>query len=118
MTGSEWVEQIANIYGVDSSQIVDLDGLVVAQAGMASDRVAPHSVLLVKRLIEQIGVNTMDDWLWTQCETEGVIIAICFVYIGILVLVMQPDANISKVRIEADKLRRTLRGEFRGPFVT
>ncbi|HHE46469.1 MAG TPA: roadblock/LC7 domain-containing protein [Bacteroidetes bacterium] len=114
----EWMDKIASIYGVDYAYIVDRDGLVIAQAGEASDRIAPHSALMVTQLIDKIGVRALDDWGWTQCETEEVIIAFSYVYIGILVLVMHPDANLTKVRIEAENLRQTLKKEFVGPFVT
>ncbi len=115
---NEWMDRIARIYGVDCSIIVDKDGLVVAQAGEASDRIAPHSAMMVTQLMDKVGVSAMDDWGWTQCETEEVIIAISYVYVGILVMVMRPDANLTRVRIEAENLRQTLKKEFIGPFVT
>jgi len=112
----EWVERINGIYGVDCVLIVDRDGLVISKAGRASAQIAPHSALMVMQLMDKIGVETMDDWRWTQCETEDIIIAVSYVYIGILVVVMQPETNLSKVRIETANLRRTLSRKFKGPF--
>ncbi len=115
---SDWVDRIAFIYGVDCSLIVDGDGLVVSMAGSASDKIAPHTARLVRQLMEKVGVKALDEWNWIQCETEKIIIGITYVYVGVLVLVMQSDANISKVQIEADNLRRDLRKQFKGPFIT
>ena len=110
----KWLEKFAGIYGVKGALLVDHDGLVVAQTGDVSDQVAPRSALMVKRLVERIGSKIMEDWLWTQCETPNLIISISNVDIGILVLLMQPDSNLSRVRLEAMELRRTLGEEF-GP---
>ena len=118
MVKNEWMDKIASIYGVDCALIVDKDGLVICQAGEASERIAPHSAILVTQLMDKIGVQALDDWGWTQCETEEVIIALSYVYVGILVMVMKTDANITKVRIEADNLRHKLKKEFVGPFIT
>ena len=118
MLKNEWMEKIAAIYGVDCTLIVDKDGLVICQSGEASERIAPHSAIMVTQLMDKIGVRALDEWGWTQCETEEVIIALSYVYVGILVMVMKPDANITKVRLEADSLRQRLKKEFVGPFVT
>jgi len=112
----EWVERINDIYGVDCALIVDLDGLVISEAGKASAQIAPHSALMVVQLMEKIGVDTMDEWRWTQCETDDIIIVVSYVYIGILVVMMQPDTNLSKVRIETVNLRRILSKKFKRPF--
>jgi len=118
MIKSEWMNKIAAIYGVDCALIVDKDGLVICQAGEASERIAPHSAMMVAQLMDKIGVRALDEWGWTQSETEEVIIALSYVYVGILVMVMKPDANLTKVRIEADNLRHRLKKEFVVPFVT
>ncbi len=112
----KWLNRIAEIYGIKSALIVDRDGLVVAEAGEASDLVAPHSALMVKKLIERIGVQTMEDWFWTQCETPDTVISISNVEIGVLVLLMQPDTNLSLVRMEAGNIRNTLKQEFQRPL--
>ena len=112
----EWVNKINDIYGVDCALIVDHDGLVISKSGKASAQIAPHSALMVTQLMEKIGVDTMNDWHWTQCETENTIIAVSYVYIGILIVVMRTDTNLSKVRIETANLRRTLSKKFKGPF--
>ncbi|MDP8241261.1 MAG: hypothetical protein P9X24_19405 [Candidatus Hatepunaea meridiana] len=114
---SDWLDKITTIYGVECSLIVDKDGLVVSQAGSAPERIAPHSALMVKQLMEKIGVDTMDYWEWTQCETENAVISISYVYIGIMVIIMRPDANISKVRIEANRLRKSLSEKFKKLFI-
>jgi predicted regulator of Ras-like GTPase activity (Roadblock/LC7/MglB family) len=118
MIKNEWMDRIASIYGVDCALIVDKDGLVICQAGEASERIAPHSALMVTQLMDKIGVRALDEWGWTQCGTEEVIIALSYVYVGILVMVMRTDANLTKVRIEAENLRHKLKKEFVGPFVT
>ena len=41
-----WMDDLARIHGVVSIMLVDKDGLVVAQAGRASDRIAPHTALM------------------------------------------------------------------------
>lgn len=113
----EWVEKINSIHGVDCSLIVDRDGLIISKAGSTSDQIAPHSALMVMQLMEKIGVQTMDEWRWTQCETEDLIIAVSYVYVGILVIVMRTDANLSKVRLETENLRGRMNRLFKGPFV-
>lgn len=112
----EWVNKINDIHGVECVLIVDRDGLVISKAGEVSAQIAPHSALMVMQLMEKIGIDTMNDWHWTQCETEKTIIAVSYVYIGILVVVMQPDTNLSKVHMETANLRRTLSKKFKGPF--
>ena len=114
----EWINNIARIHGVDCSLIVDEDGLVISKTGNASEKLAPLTTLLVKRLMEEIGLKSMDEWKLTLCETESVIIGISYVYIGVLVLVMRTDANLSLIGIEVDKLRQKLKDTFKGPFVT
>ncbi|MDP8208109.1 MAG: hypothetical protein P9L92_15700 [Candidatus Electryonea clarkiae] len=112
MIDMKWVDKLSEIYGVTSVILVDRDGLVITQAGEALDEVAPHSALMVKKLLTRIGVKVVANWIWTQCETESVIIGIANLDIGILVLLMEPDANIGMVRLEARNLRSQLRDEF------
>ncbi|MFC2170583.1 hypothetical protein ACFLQJ_01240 [Calditrichota bacterium] len=108
----KWVGKLAKIYGVTSVILVDRDGLVISQAGEALDKVAPHSALMVRKLLNRIGVKIIENWLWTQCETDQTIIGIANLDIGILVLIMEPDANLGEVRLEARKLRGELRDQF------
>jgi predicted regulator of Ras-like GTPase activity (Roadblock/LC7/MglB family) len=108
----KWIDRIAGIYGVTSVLLVDRDGLVVAQSGASSEEVAPHSALMVQRLIDKIGLATIDRWLWTQCEAAEMVISIANVEIGILILTMRPDANLGLVRLEAQKIRSSLRDKF------
>ncbi|MBD3165992.1 hypothetical protein GF324_05305 [bacterium] len=109
----KWVDKLARIYGVNGALLVDKDGLIIADAGDTSEQVAPHSALMVKKLISRIGLQAFEEWEWTQCESEGMVIAIANMDIGILVLVMDADANLGLVRIEARRIRRTLREEFK-----
>lgn len=111
-----WVDRIANIHGVVSALIVDLDGLVMAHAGSTSDIAAAHSSLFIKKLVDKIGINTMEEWAWTQCETENMIIAFSNVQVGVLVVMMGQDVNLSLVRIEAESIRRSLKEKFKQPF--
>lgn len=113
----DWIKKLADIYGVESAMIVDRDGLVVAKAGLASDRLAPHSALLVTRLIDQIGLKNIDEWQWAQCETAELTISFTNVYVGILIIVMKKDVNLSMVRLEAGKIRRAMKEKFKGPFI-
>ena len=112
MIDIRWIDRIAAIYGVSSVLLVDRDGLVIAQAGSASEVIAPHSALMVQKLIDKIGLETIDSWIWTQCETDNMIISIANVDVGILVLTMQPDANLGLVRLEAGSIRRSLKDKF------
>ncbi len=111
-----WVDRIANIHGVVSALIVDLDGLVMAQAGSTSEIAAAHSSLFIKKLVDKIGIQTMEEWLWTQCETENMIIAFSNVKVGVLVVMMSQDVNLSLVRIEAYSIRQALKDKFEQPF--
>lgn len=108
----KWVDALAEIHGVTSVILVDRDGLVFSQAGEASEKVAPHSALMVKKLLDKVGVEMVESWIWTQCETETLIIGIANLDIGILVLLMEPDANIGMVRLEARNLRKMFRNKF------
>ncbi|MDP8228760.1 MAG: hypothetical protein P9M15_04840 [Candidatus Electryoneaceae bacterium] len=113
---TKWIDNISKISGVTAVLMVDHDGLIVTQAGTASQWVAPHSALLVKKLIEQVGINKMGEWHWTQCETEDIVVSIANVDVGILVLVMRPDANLGLVRIEARNIRNAIQKTFTKPF--
>ncbi len=108
----KWIDKLARIYGVDSALLVDHDGLVIAESGSVEATVAPHSALMVKKLIDSVGIQTVSDWIWTQCETETLVIGIANVDIGILVILMEPDANLGLVRLEARNIRRSLQTEF------
>ncbi len=114
----KWINKLAKIYGVNGVMLVDRDGLVVAQAGEVSEQVAPHSALMVKKLIDNVGVDTVEEWQWTQCETDDLILSVANMSLGILVLVMEPDANLGLVRLEARNIRRTLQETFKRPFTT
>lgn len=115
----KWINKLDRIYGVESVLLVDRDGLVIAEAGDSSERIAPHSAMMVKKLIERVGVETVEEWLWTQCETDDMIISVANMGLGILVLVMESDANLGLVRMEARNIRRTLEETFgRSPFAT
>ena len=114
----KWIDKLAGIYGVTSVLLVDRDGLVVAQAGVASEIIAPHSALMVQKLIDKIGLETIDSWLWTQCETDKMIISIANVDIGILVITMQLDANLGLVRMEARNIRSSLQDKFSDRTIT
>lgn len=109
---AKWIENIALIHGIKTAILVDHDGLVVAKAGEASDWVAPHSALMVKRLITEIGAETIRDWLWTQCDTEEFILSLVNVDVGILVLIMEPDANLGLVQVEAGNVRHAIKQTF------
>jgi predicted regulator of Ras-like GTPase activity (Roadblock/LC7/MglB family) len=108
----KWIDRVAAIYGVTSVLLVDRDGLIIAQAGSASEVIAPHSALMVQRLIEKVGLETIDRWLWTQCETNDMIISVANVDVGILVLTMRLDANLGLVRLEARNIRSSLKDRF------
>lgn len=109
---TRWIDRISGIYGVTSAILVDRDGLVIAQAGSASEKIAPHSALMVQNLIAKIGVDTFEKWLWTQCETNDLIISIANVDVGIMVLTMRKDANLGLVRLETKNLRSSLHDRF------
>ncbi len=108
----KWIDKLSQIFGVVSVMLVDRDGLVVAEAGRSSERIAPHSALMVKKLIDKIGLKTVEEWIWTQCETETFIIGIANVDIGIVVLVMEQDCNLGLVRLEVRNIRRKLSDTF------
>ncbi len=108
----KWIDKLARIFGVTSALLVDHDGLVIAESGNADDAVAPHSALMVKKLIDSVGLETVSDWIWTQCETDTLVIGIANVDVGILVILMEPDANLGLVRLEARNIRRNLQSEF------
>jgi predicted regulator of Ras-like GTPase activity (Roadblock/LC7/MglB family) len=111
----KWMDRISGIYGVTSALLVDRDGLVIAGSGSASEVIAPHSALMVQNLIDKIGIETIDKWLWTQCETSEMIISIANVDVGVLVLTMKPDANLGLVRMEARNIRSSLQDKFTTP---
>lgn len=113
---AKWLDDISKISGVTAAFLVDHDGLIVSQAGMASQWIAPHSALLVTKLIDEVGLGKMGKWHWTQCETDDIILSIASVEIGILVLVMRPDANLGMVRIEARNIKNALQKTFIKPF--
>ncbi len=112
----KWIDKIVEIHGVTAALLVDHDGLIIAQAGTVSDMVAPQSALFVKRLIGNIGLDTVSKWEWTQFETNDMVLSIANVEVGILVLVMEPDANLGKVRLEAKKVKEELKRTFSEDF--
>ncbi len=113
-----WIDNLTSIEGVNGALIVDADGLIIHEGGDASAELAPHSALMVKNLIDKIGIKTLDGWQWTQCRTGDLVLAVCNVYVGILVLVMSPDIDLGKVRKEAMSVRNTLLGKFRPPYTS
>lgn len=112
----QWINSIAEIYGVTAALLVDHDGIVIAQAGDVSDTMAPHSTLLVQKLIKNIGLETVNKWNWTQCETNDMVYGIANVDVGILVIVMKNDANLGMVRLHARAVRQDLKMIFSDSF--
>ncbi len=108
----KWIDNISAIRGVNSAILVDFDGIVVAEAGKMSDWIPPLSALMVKKLIDEVGADTFGEWLWTQCDTENVIISLVNVGIGILIVFMKPDANIGLVQIEARNVKQAIKETF------
>ncbi len=112
----QWIDSLADIFGVTAVLLVDHDGIVIAQAGDVSGTMAPHSTLLVQKLIKNIGLETVNRWKWTQCETSDVVYGIANVNIGILVIVMKADANLGMVRLQARAIKEDLKKIFTENF--
>lgn len=108
----KWIDNISTIRGVKSAILVDFDGIVVAESGKMSDWVPPLSALMVKKLVDQVGAETFGEWLWTQCDTENVIISLVNVGIGILIVFMETNANIGLVQIEARNVKQAIKETF------
>jgi len=94
--------------GVIAAILVDNDGLTISSTDESTELTASLSVLLMENLTKEVGGNVIDKWRWMQCETENSIISIMNAGIGLLVIIMNNEADIEAIRNEATAVKEDI----------
>jgi len=109
---NKWIQPIVRHDGVISVVLVDHDGLTISSSDESSDLTASLSALLMEKILKEVEKNSVDKWSWTQFETENTIISIMNAGVGLLVIIMNHEADIEAVRNEAYVVKQDIYNSF------